>query len=794
MSSSPTAPFEFEAGYGFSNPLRKDNVATGPPRVDSNLPVPATFTVKQSIAALVFFSVVGGAFLFFIAIVAVCFAREKPVDKPLLEFAYNLSVLEYTLLCSLWIMGPVIVIHSHTTVTRRKSIMFGSFAAFAFLLVGAIAALGGKPDYLPNSDSSVTGAARRGRCTLFAQGHALSVTPKLYHRMRSVCPSLADSKTFVAALGGLEEAGLNSWEGMITALESVGALVGVTIEEPEFSYMPLLCNSMFPRCSPESCELTLPCNYFDNNWYSNISYEKRREIVVEKLEIKEMERRVSQLLTEVSDQQTHDSLAIVMDSWLKMLPSLHHEWSQSVSNCSAWSNNTMVDLKGEVWARASSPALSTLPCNIHSTATETIDMVDNSKYYRWVLLRQTALVSSIVLPSLFGIGLAYYEIIEFTPRLNATATSGMTAHLLQLSIVLTTLLSATLMVYGGSVLSTAREDSALGWIIVAVYFAISLLTYFCAGIYLKGYGKADSKGAWWSLIPGCRKAAQSNSAVSFFLACNNPKKPEYLFRILCMEGVEVLLQLGAMLSPQLQNGEIIVLSVMLVACNSFATAYLLNRFSPSPSRTRHLLVVEVLFDVTFTFSGLLRLRSNTKLSILEHLALIKPVLSLNVDLQDLFVLLTVIEYSGGNTQRASISFGPKLRVKTRRKRFRGRTHFVLWMLPIVLGAFSIVTIWRFLATEASCEDVVGAVAKCANERFYFNVKNGVLGTTSCAFDLVKELNCRNRNILTMPEAIGRYSPFIEWRIEWRIERRIEWRIERRIEWHIRWLLHHRLKM
>eukprot|EP00945_MAST-04E_sp_MAST-4E-sp1_P002255 g2255.t1 len=205
-------------------------------------------------------------------------------------------------------------------------------------------------------------------------------------------------------------------------------------------------------------------------------------------------------------------------------------------------------------------------------------------------------------------------------------------------------------------------------------------------------------------------------------------------------------------------------------------------------------VVEVLFDVTFTFSGLLQLRSNTKLSILEHLALIKPVLSLNVDLQDLFVLLTVIEYSGGNTQRASISFGPKLRVKTRRKRFRGRTHFVLWMLPIVLGAFSIVTIWRFLATEASCEDVVGAVAKCANERFYFNVKNGVLGTTSCAFDLVKELNCRNRNILTMPEAIGRYSPFIEWRIEWRIERRIEWRIERRIEWHIRWLLHHRLKM
>ena len=123
-----------------------------------------------------------------------------------------------------------------------------------------------------------------------------------------VCPDIADFKAFVSTVDGLTESGLDTWHGVITSIESIGLLVGQVLEEPSFNAMPYLCNSLFPRCLPESCELAIPCNYFENTWYTNFSYTARRRIVTEKLDIKRMIRMSEQLLSEISDPETKKSL------------------------------------------------------------------------------------------------------------------------------------------------------------------------------------------------------------------------------------------------------------------------------------------------------------------------------------------------------------------------------------------------------------------------------------------------------------------------------------------------------
>jgi Leucine-rich repeat (LRR) protein len=783
---SVVEPLEFREGYGFVNPLRNHshgsepslgneeatNTASNEEATKTVSNEEATNTASAKVRAIMFMAVASllvGAFLFSIGIAAISFANELPADESMFQMMYRLSPMEYMLLCSVWPLGTVIVINATTTLTRTRIVVYGGFVIIAVAVMSAISALGRVP-YSQNEEPP--SAMNRGKCLLFLQGYPTSAPKELYESMKDVCPQVADFPAFVSTLDGLDEAGLDTWGGAITGLDSMGAVLEHSLINKGFPIVPLICKGFFRRCLPQSCDPAKPCQLFDDNFYELFSEGARAKIASEDFSDTRMASMIQNTLTQVVDQETHDSLKVIADYWMDMLPVIRHELLRPIKDCGRF-NSTRVSLKSDKWIRASSPSFPELPCNIYSTATKSDGELHASTHFvEWIQDRQRCIFLSMLLPQVLCAGLASVEAIVFDRHLKCIMLDGLVLSL-QSIIIFTTLFSSAFMVYGGSLLALVPESdpyhTTTQWWIGA-YFLISLLAMLGAGSYLKIVstrpGEHRDRSEHWlldCLSPECQMMVLSHPTVVFAIKCTDAKQPEYLYRILFMEVIEIFLQIGATLSPQLQNGEVIVASVILVACNSVATASLLYRFAPSPARMRYLLLIEVLFDIVFTLFGILRLRSNSHLSFLEHLALIKPVLSLNMDIHDLFALLTVVDYS---SRRASISIGTfhirkRLRPTKTSQSSGLLTWLCLWTLPVALSAISVVTIWRFQLARAFCVEAIGDVAACASERYYFNVDYGILGATSCEFELVKRLECANKDITMLPEAIGNIITNVE---------------------------------
>jgi len=769
---SVVEPLEFHEGYGFVNPLRNHGHGSKSPLGNEEATntvsnEEATNTAPAKVRAIMFMvvaSLLVGAFLFSVGIAAISFANELSADQSMFNMMYQLSPMEYMLLCSVWPLGTVIVINAATTLTRTRIVVFGGFLIITVGVMGSIGAMGLVSDNSRNEEPPR--AMDRGKCLLFLQGYPVSAPKGLYESMKAVCPQVADFPAFVSTLDGLEEAGLDTWDGAITTLDSLGKVFEYVLDQPGFPIMPLLCKGFFRRCLPQSCNPALPCQLFDDNFYEIFSEGARAKLANEDFSHTRMERMIKQTLDQLVDQETHASVQVIADYWMDMLPVVRHELLRPTKDCGRF-NSTRVSLKSDKWIRASSPSFPELPCNIYSRATKSDgEFHAITHFVEWIEARQRCIFLSLLLPQVLCAGLAFVEAIVFDRHLKHITSTSCGVLSLQSVIIFTTLFSSAFMVYGGSLLALVPESDpyhtpAQWWI--GVYFVISLLAMLGAGSYLKivsaRQGEHSNRSKHWlldCLTPKCQMTVLSHPTVAFAIKCTDAKQPEYLYRILFMEGIEVFLQIGATLQPQLQNGEIVVASVILVACNSVATACLLHRFAPSPARMRYLLLIEVSFDIVFTLFGILRLRSNINLSFLEHLALIKPMLSLNMDIHDLFALLTVVDYS---SRRASISMGTfhvrkRLRPTQTSQRSGSLARPCLWTLPVALSAFSIVTIWRFQLTRAFCVEAIGDVATCASERYYFNVDYGILGATSCEFELVKRLECANKNITMLPEAIG----------------------------------------
>ena len=253
--------------------------------------------------------------------------------------------------------------------------------------------------------------------------------------------------------------------------------------------------------------------------------------------------------------------------------------------------------------------------------------------------------------------------------------------------------------------------------------------------------------------------------VQYVRECNDPELPEYVYRVLFMEGMEVCLQIGAMLSPQLLNGDVVLMTAILVAVNVCAMAGIMYFFEPSPARMRIILFTEIVFDMYFAGYGIVRLKSNTNLSLIEHLALIKPVVSLNLDLYDFYVVLNLNEYNHsishmpakleGFVSQKNLALDSRKPVKGNQKSKRFLLYF---FMPVLTIAFCLVAIAKYVAIEKECAAEVGPISLCASERFYFNIPGGIMGKPSCAFADVKSLACSKANVHYLPDRIGSLMP------------------------------------
>jgi Leucine-rich repeat (LRR) protein len=672
------------------------------------------------------------------------------------SFVSSCTLLEVIFLVINFAVGHYVVLRFRTS--QRTSGNKRRFVALAVFMIVTLAIVEISRPYPKEAlATSTPSGVKRNDCKLYTQGFSDSVDQELFLLMNQSCPGIANSGAFhmldpdISALGVSLEANLRSAESAMLILSRFFA--------PEFPISSLTCQASFPMCTPVNCTAMPRCNVLKYNkyhpqydWY-NVSYERRKFIYQSDMEEKDLYDMIENIPKLVAD----EAIARLHYTFNKnivdeMLGPVQKEWKSlaNSSTCHVGGGDSI--LIG--------------PChrdfNITSLSPKTTCTANFAELKLWVSTRIAACFIAVVALCSFLVVLAKRGNVEYysVSRDTDNTIKVMTA---QMSIFLSVLFVSTLTVYGGTLLESHNEMISFQSL---VYYTLATGVFYSYGVIIK---PTDDFGQnTWENMPCADVLKQkisnvmSHKCTLYCLDCLNPHNPKYVYRVLLFEAVEIGLQIGALVSPQLLNGDIVLVSVVVIFINTFATATLLQCFTTSPSRVAMLITVELICDGYFMLNGILRLQSNTNLSFLEHLALLKPVATFNMDLYDLYRILQIDKYeTESSTSRLSVLKAPTRKCRMSDFAARWDRILLLWLCPVLLLVFAIITSIRYGNVVAECTERVGDVAFCASERYYFNAEGGILGTPSCNFQAVTSLQCADSDVRYIANDAGLYFPTVK---------------------------------
>ena len=656
---------------------------------------------------------------------------------------------------------------------RRKQRVLYVIIAIVIATWSMLIALGPMPAvYIERTQSSV---ANRGNCKLFAQGFQASESASMNARLASVCPTVAHTNRFYALqpkLADIHKEGYSDNKLMkeLTFMKDmiqigVNAL-GVTLNGTEMSLVvDMMCSAfIFKPCNKPDCRLLEPCIVFDPSWY-DIPYATRqmfgRSFQTNGFFTEQMDKFVpligdgelQQYATAMAELiQTHDHL--VVDHW---------DFPQNKSYCSFDRQNVSTLARNNC-----DPAL-------QDVALGETEIILNPQYgdlkRARIALLSVSLMSMLAL--IFALPGAKLVVYRSTYSINPKRSLCLTV-VLQSAILCMLLLLATLTMYGGAFIAISPGyrlhdiGSSLKCLVPLFYFAVAMCTCCSFGAFFSKHpGNSNTVDAptdsWYS---SWKKAITIHPMVQYLRDCNNPECPEYMYRIMFMEGLECLLQISAMLSAQRLNAEYVLLAMIAVAVNVCGMFAILHYVPPSPRRVYMMLSIELVFDMYFAAYGIMRLRSNLGLSVLEHLALIKPVISINLDVYDLHLVSQLADYENEKKWKSLkikniVLRSHSQRTATNTESMVRRKRAIMIGVGFLPVALAVIVVVKYVSTQAKCSAVVGKVLRCASQRYFFDVPFGILGAPSCSFASIKTLACSNMGIEMLPPRIGSLMPHLE---------------------------------
>ncbi len=667
------------------------------------------------------------------------------------SFISNRTILELEFLVINFAVGHFVVLRFRTK--QGKPGIKRRFVALVLLMVGVLAII---ELVSPNPEethqpASMSSEMQRNGCKLYTRGYPESISKRLFLLMNITCPAIANSGAFHMLDPDLEGTGIGLEES-IGALD--GALLVLKAYFPsDFPVATVACQASFPKCEPVNCTARPRCNllqpsryYPQHNWY-NLSYERRKELRDGDLKPARLEELLEAAPKFVADKK----LAALHVAFMRNLLDetdvpFRTEW-YSLGN----SSTCIVErASGSChYAFNSSDPLGNTKCSANL-----------SQLSDWRAVRTVAFINAVVLMVCFFIFLAQgHKVVYYS--VERTTSAALKVSVAQFTIFASVLFSSSLAIYGGTLL---QGYNGTGLLFSYIYFAVSTGICYSSGFIIKPTRHMQYSSLWEQVefLKPIMLRLRNHQYLQYCWTCFNPQNPQYVYRVLLFEAVEVGLQIGALLSPQSLNGDIVLTSVIVIFLNAFATAMILQFFRTSPNRVVMLITVEVICDAYFMLNGILRLQSNANLSFLEHLALIKPVATINLDLYDLYSVLQIDKYEvEGRTTRFSVM---KARVrKCRLADIAARWDRILlvWLSPVLLLIFAVITALRYQAVVTKCTQKVGDIALCATEKYYFNVSGGILGTPLCNFEQVSSLQCDGSNVHYIPDNAGQYFPAVE---------------------------------
>ena len=696
-----------------------------------------------------------GLVYFCAGLVGIALARGFRFDGDSTSFVelywLYITPFELMLLPTLFIVGITTYVQSKNENEKALKKVMVAFATITASAILAAAVLGPMP---PATTVITVGSGNvRGSCKLFTPGYPLSESHERYSRVHEFCPGIANSTYFHALMPGMEETGadiemvmergaaLHSFRMSSTSDRLLNAFFKVS--------MQLSCALLFPKCRQHDCQRAEPCTLFDDDWYTNDLTDRDRSQIVDDFPstIESIEGFV--LLS--ADEQMKQQLHLLVQAYKQHLPlirkTMHHP--PNASSCR--------DPVGPV-------GVGKCHRQAQNENQERRITIPNAVFEQWKHFRAAIVLGPILLSWGLYCSLLWRKVLVVQASTRASLKVKWKLHALRCFCFVVIFGLGTALIYGGSLSSVG--DSRSNNAISGVYLVCALVVFYGFGFFLHKSNTeravhvrqgTESDGTERRGIVG---QCLGHPLVQFLGVCNNPTRPEYLYRIVFMECIEVFIQVGAMLGHQHINGDIVLISLLLVMINAVLMAGCLQCVRNSPRRSQALLAMEICFDIFFAIYGILRLNSNATLQLLGHLALIKPVLSLSVDLYDLFILLRVSRYTVVPTQ--SVNIGRLLVVRKRHVRVNScntaKKLLGLWFIPGLLVILSAVTTSRFISIERTCVEEIGQMALCASERFYFNVPWGILGDLACSFEDVQTLSCSGGNVRFVPPNIAGLMP------------------------------------
>ena len=694
----------------------------------------------------------------------------------------SLTILQLMLLTSSFSLGGAIVMMQIRCV--KGACALACIVAVTLVVTFVV----GEVPMIENDTSIVTNENDgRNGCVLFSQGFGqYSQSVEIFDKINEMCPSIANSNRFHKLNDKFLSIGLNI-DGYLTYAKTIYPFLYSLMEYSKNSEIqPLMCKASFPVCNPTTCSTVNPCHFFSDNWFQ-LSLCERQRIMKEQLEAKAFRKSFNQIMEFVSTEFQADLLRVYLETLTgDIVPILEREWQNIADRNSSCVFN--MSLAADKYACNPTRLLS-LP-----TKTER-DQADNRHKRAEAITARKAIAISfafLVIATVTLVSTFYANYLPFWLREHC----GKKYLKLYSSLIfgwLVVLFVSALSTFGGSLLDKERGKKG----IAATYYLISLFILAGFNVVLSNAdATSDEKrdgalrnGSLTSCLKSKRCACivlfqrvsgklKQHPIVKFLLNCLNPRRPEYLYRLVIAEIIEVFLQLGAAVFPQMLNGGIVMVSVVIISVNVAATVTIIVFMAPSPLRVAILLVVEILSDGFFMFYGIIRLRSNLDIYFIEHLALIKPILTLSLDSTDLFIIEQLEGYQ--SDQLAITSKANRLetgggglggiqargsRREQERKSRSGRQRVVHFdssrflNITIILFAMGVtmlaaVTVAKYESIRSKCAEEVGPIAACLQERYYFNVERGILGKPSCNFGNVTKVLCSRKNIDKIPSIVG----------------------------------------
>ena len=731
--------FEIRFDDATINPLFRPK--TQPPEA---LPPVADDSTRRRYITFFVATMVGVVYVF-AGCMGIAFARTRTgrSNQSAIEIVFAAPPLVVSLLPLLFAAGSCVVLwfqQVHNNAPKGPFLKRISASCMLLLVLSwsALFVTGPMPDPRISQDTRTEDRLNRGSCRLYKQGFFASVKRSEFIEMHNTCPSIAASPFFYALRPDFADQ--FDEKNMVAAINTYAPFWNEMTREPDYPFRSTWCKLLFQACHPESCLPKPPEKIFDLTWYSlNIS--DRLRMVNETITLRRAEEMLRHALAYVShDKELHGHIETLSKGIFEGIQRAQQEWKHPPMNMS-----NMTAKQGPCLPRLS-PLFSTSMVKKE---------IDNPEFYQCAFTRFMIVVATIG----FLVCVELAVVVKSGPQFQLFCAHSRRRHSAQIGAFLISTMCGFLFVYGGSLLYS-DAGSVYFKSVGTIYLILSVCIFSWFGFYLlppttQKKTNPDQGGYFAKKCGPC----WNHPVLECLRNINNPTRPQYVIRILCTEFLEVVLQLGALLFPQTLDGEFIVVSVALIGVNACLMAGILHCFDRSPTRMSAMIGVEIMFDLFFAVSGLMRLASNLNLSLFEHLALIKPIMSLQVDAYDLFVLLQLSRYTF-----KSSSSGTFMRRKAhQRRKTKGRWCLcaVLWILPVALAAVSVSTLVRYLIIQNTCVATVGEIALCAKERPYFNVPYGIFGTPSCRFLEVTELACAHRNLTHVPNKLGIHMPSLE---------------------------------